>query len=129
MVEVARMERVLKSRQAKRFLQRVFSDYEIAACRASARPAQGFAARFAAKEAVSKALGAGFTRGVTPGSIVVRGGDRERPIIVLKDRALEFARSLGVSGIHTSLTHTRETACAFVTVESGDPDGNSVEVP
>ncbi len=124
-VEVGRLERVLRTPHARRFLERVFSADEIDVCEATARPAQSYAARFAAKEAVSKALGTGFTRGVTPRAIVVRGGERERPMVALKDRALEVARSQCVSRIHLSLTHTGETACAFVVAENADLTGKS----
>jgi holo-[acyl-carrier protein] synthase len=80
---------------------------------------QRYAARFAAKEALAKALGTGFSRGVTPGGIVISGGERERPRITLKDKALDLARSMNASTIHVSLSHTDESACAVVVVELG----------
>jgi len=119
LVEVDRMERTLKSPWAQSFVKRIFAREEIAVCEATAHPTQGYAARFAAKEALAKALGTGFSGGITPRGIVVRGGERERPTIALRDRALEVAQSLNVTEIHLSLTHTDETACAFVVVEKG----------
>ncbi len=117
LVEIARMERILSSRWAGRFVTRVFSRDEIALCSAMARSAEGFAARFAAKEAVAKALGTGFSRGVTPGSIHVIGTERSQPAIELTDAALKHANTMGAGHIHVSLSHTAVTACAFVVVE------------
>ncbi|MEW6113261.1 MAG: holo-ACP synthase [Thermodesulfobacteriota bacterium] len=116
-VDINRMERILESSRSRRFLERVFSAEEIRVCEASAHPAQGFAARFAAKEAMAKALGTGFTRGVTPARIMVQGGERSRPTIALTDQALAVARSMDVAQIHVSLTHTPQSACALVVVE------------
>jgi holo-[acyl-carrier protein] synthase len=118
LVPVARMERILRSRWAHRFISRVFSPEEIKACREAAVPAQSYAARFAAKEALAKALGTGFTRGVSPATVSVRGGERNRPEIVLVKEALKAAENMNISEIHVSLSHTAETACAFVVVES-----------
>lgn len=121
LVEVRRMERILKSPWAARFLRRIFSAAEVAVCEATAHPAQGYSARFAAKEATAKALGTGFSRGITPGVIVVRGGERERPSIALEGRARALAREMNVTRIHLSLSHTDRRACAFVVIEKGDP--------
>jgi len=117
LVNVVRMERVLTSRSADRFFSRVFSAEEVSSCRQSPRPAECFAARFAAKEAVVKALGTGFSRGISPGMILVRGGERTRPHIQLRGKAREIAASLHLTSIHVSLTHTPTDACAFVVAE------------
>lgn len=118
LVDVGRMRVVLTRRWAHRFIKRVFATEEIDACERSPHPAQCYAARFAAKEAVAKAFGTGFSRGITPAMMSVRGGERNRPEIKLTDRALQFAQSKKVSAIHVSLTHTGTEACAFVVVES-----------
>lgn len=112
------MERTLRRRWARRFVARVFSSEEIEVCEKAPAPAESFAARFAAKEAVAKALGTGFSRGTTPASIRVRGGERSRPEIELVGAALDVARSMNVRRIHVSLTHTATTASAFVIIES-----------
>jgi holo-[acyl-carrier protein] synthase len=119
LVDVERMHEVLTRRWAQRFITRVFSAEEIDACEASPNPAQCYSARFAAKEALVKAFGTGFSEGIVPGMIFVRGGERNRPEIHLKDKALQFAQSKKVSAIHVSLTHTATSACAFVVVETG----------
>lgn len=118
LVPVARMQRILRSRWADKFISRVFSSEEIKACREAAVPAQSYAARFAAKEALAKALGTGFTRGVSPATVSVRGGERNRPEIMLSKEALKLAKDMNIGDIHVSLSHTPETACAVVVVES-----------
>jgi holo-[acyl-carrier protein] synthase len=117
LVEVLRMQRILDRPWARRFIERVFCPEEIAVCDGAARPAEAYAARFAAKEAVVKALGTGFSKGITPAAIIVCGGERTRPTIRLQARALDLADSMNVSGIHVSLTHTTGSACAIVVVE------------
>lgn len=119
LVDIPRMERTLTGRWSRTFVSRVFSEEEIGACRRSSRPAEAFAARFAAKEALAKALGTGFSRGITPGKILVRGGERSQPSIELTGAALEVATSMNVTSIHVSLTHTGSAACAMVVVEGG----------
>ncbi len=117
LVEVPRMQRILERPWARRFVERVFCPEEIAVCDGAARPAEAYAARFAAKEAVAKALGTGFSRGITPAAIVVRGGERTRPTISLQAKALILAESMNVSDIHVSPTHTAGDACVMVVIE------------
>lgn len=119
-VDVDRMERTLHRRWAGRLISRVFSHEEIEVSEKSPAPAESFAVRFAAKEAVAKALGTGFSRGITPAGIRVLGGERTRPAIELSGAALDVAQSLNVGKIHVSLTHTTKTASAFVVIERAD---------
>jgi len=118
MVEVSRMDRTLKSPWAKKFFARVFSQEEVNACLRNTSPAQAFSTRFAAKEALAKALGTGFSRGVSPLNIVVHGGEKQPPKIELFGPAMIEAGSRGVCAIHVSLSHTSTTACAVVIVEA-----------
>ncbi|AFM22840.1 holo-ACP synthase [Desulfomonile tiedjei] len=118
LVPVARMKRVLRSRWADRFVSRVFLPEEIVHCKSAPDPAQSYAARFAAKEAMAKALGTGFTRGVGPGNILVAGSEASRPEIILTGRVSELAKDMQIRSIHVSLSHTQETAAAFVVVET-----------
>ena len=117
LVEVPRMQRILDRPWGGRFIARVFCPEEIAVCEEAAKPAEAYAARFAAKEAVVKALGTGFSRGVTPAAIVVCGGERTRPTIRLQAKALVLAESMNVSDVHVSLTHTAGAACAVAVIE------------
>jgi holo-[acyl-carrier protein] synthase len=82
-----------------------------------AHPVRFLAARFAAKEAASKALGTGFSAGVTLSSIEVEGGERGKPLLKLHGQAKIRADELGVTRYHVSLTHGRDVAAAVVVLE------------
>jgi len=117
LVELARVERVLK-RYGDRFLARVFTPAEILYCRG--RTAE-LAARFAAKEAVSKALGVGVRMiardGIHWQDVEVVGDPRGKPLVRLYGRAAERAGELGLTEWAISLSHTREHAIAFVVAQ------------
>ena len=83
------------------------------------------AARFAAKEAVFKALGTGWSFGVAWIEAEVLENEAGQPSIRLSGRAGEIARRMGADRIHLSMTHTAGMAGAFVVLEaSGTPDGS-----
>jgi len=113
-VEIARVERAL-ARFGDRFLERVFTPEEVLYCRA--RTAE-LAARFAAKEAVSKALGVGVRmmarNGVSWREVEVVGDRLGKPLVRLHGRAVARAAELGLTEWAVSLSHTREHAVAFV---------------
>lgn len=112
--EVDRVERLLE-KDRPRFLRRVFGDGESAYCSARRRPAVHFAARLAAKEAFLKAVGRGWSLGWRQVE-VVRGGSG-KPDLALTGRAAEVAARRGVTRIHLTLTHTRDSAVAVVILE------------
>lgn len=109
-VEIDRMEGILAKTPS--FAHRMFTDEERAYCEASARPATHFAARFAAREAVLKALGTGFAQGVRFKDVSVSRDDQGKPVAVLAGRALEIAQEQGIVEIALSLTHTAGLAVA-----------------
>jgi holo-[acyl-carrier protein] synthase len=117
LIEIARVERTL-SRHGDRFLERVFTRYEIAYCRG--RVAE-LAARFAAKEAVSKALGVGVRMiardGIDWQDVEVVGDLRGKPLVHLYGRAAQRAEELGLSEWTVSLSHAREHAIALVVAQ------------
>ncbi|WP_417134261.1 holo-ACP synthase [Rubneribacter badeniensis] len=117
-VEIARMRRILE--RTPRFRERVFSEDERAYCDATANPETHYATRFAAKEAVVKALGTGFSRGIDVRDIEVRRNAKGRPVVALHGRAREVARELGVRELPVSLsfTHTEAVACAMAITEN-----------
>jgi holo-[acyl-carrier protein] synthase len=112
-VEIDRFAAALERRP--RLAERCFTPAEAAYCRSRRFPPQHFAARFAAKEAVGKALGIGMTRWREVE--VVRG--RGAPTIALHGRYAARAEELGVDLVHVSLTHGRDSAVAFAVAESG----------
>lgn len=109
-VEIARMEGVLEKTPS--FARRVFTEEEQAYCEKSARPAVHYAARFAAREAVLKALGTGFSEGIGVRDVSVSRDSKGRPVAVLAGRAAEVAKVLGVVEVALSLSHTSELAVA-----------------
>ncbi|WP_072373363.1 holo-ACP synthase [Thermophilibacter mediterraneus] len=110
MLEIERMEQVMRRRP--NFVRRVFTEEERAYCDASARPAEHYAARFAAREAVLKALGTGFSGGVGLRDVSVTRDAAGRPQALLTGRAAQIARERGVREIALSISHTREVAVA-----------------
>ncbi|MGA2263680.1 MAG: holo-ACP synthase [Acidobacteriota bacterium] len=115
-VDIRRLRGALE-RQGDRFLKRVFTSVEQDYCRAHRDPAPSFAARFAAKEAVFKALGTGWAGGVTWLDAEVRREARGSPKLALSGKAEEISKALGVQAIHLSLSHSEETAVAMVILE------------
>ena len=118
MLEIARMERVIKRRPS--FLKRVFTDEERAYCDSCARPAEHYAARFAAREAVLKALGTGFSEGIGFKDVSVTNDEWGKPIAVLSGRAAEVAAKRGVQEVALSLSHTRDVAVANAVLVTED---------
>lgn len=110
MLEIDRMERVLARRP--NFARRVFTDEERAYCERCARPAEHYAARFAAREAVVKALGTGFADGVGYRDVSVGRDESGRPRALLSGRAAEVAREKGIREIALSISHTHDVAVA-----------------
>lgn len=110
MLEIARMEKVLARRP--NFATRVFTEEERAYCERMSRPAKHYAARFAAREAVLKALGTGFSRGIGFADVSVRNNEAGRPEAVLVGRAQEVAAEQGVLEVALSLSYTHDVAVA-----------------
>lgn len=114
LVEVPRVERML-ARYGERFLERVFTPGEVLYTRGRVPE---LAARFAAKEAVAKALGVGVRMlapdGVGWRDVEILGDHRGRPEVYLHGQAAERAQELGLTEWAISLSHTREYAVAFV---------------
>lgn len=111
LVEIAQMERIIK--QTPAFITRMFTEEERMYCEATARPAAHYACRFAAREAVLKALGAGFGQdGVGRFDVSVSKDANGRPAAVLSGGALNIAQKLGVLEVAISLSFTGELAVA-----------------
>jgi len=123
-VEVARLAAAV-ARRGDRFLARVFTRRELAEARGGRARYQGLAGRFAAKEAVLKALGTGL-RACRWHDVEVRRGAGGRPEVVLAGRLAERARAAGVERLHLSISHTRGHAVAVAVAEGwpGAPGGS-----
>ncbi|MRR13658.1 holo-ACP synthase [bacterium] len=108
-VEIDRMREALARRP--RMKERLFSEAERAYCEKRNKPEIHYAMRFAAKEAVLKALGTGFS-GMRFSDVEVLRDERGRPVPKLSGRAAEVAEASGVVEMHLSLSFTHATAVA-----------------
>jgi holo-[acyl-carrier protein] synthase len=114
-IEIARVRKVLE-RHPERFLQRVYTPEEVAFCRGRVPE---LAARFAAKEAVMKALGTG-ARGLAWREIEVLPNRRGKPLVYLHGAAKRRGDEIGLRGVDVSLTHSHELAIAAVVGAADD---------
>ncbi len=118
-VDVARFRRVLHRRPS--FVQRCFTEAERSDATGSSDEVQSLAARFAAKEAVMKALGTGIggfaLTDVEVRRTIGKGATRNAPYLNLHGRAAALAGAQGAGTFHLSLTHTDGVAIAFVVAE------------
>ncbi len=110
-VEIARIEGVI-ARQGERFLERVFTAEERAYCGGQREPARCYAARFAAKEAVSKAFGTGIGEQVGWLDLTVLRDAAGKPSLRLEGAAKAYAREVGVGEVLISLSHSEHYAVA-----------------
>jgi holo-[acyl-carrier protein] synthase len=107
LIEIDRIRRALE-KHGDAFKRRCFTDAERAYCDSKPNPPQHYAGRFAAKEAVGKALGSGVY--FTWLEIEVRG--RPKPGVHLSGRTAAWAQRVGAGAIELSMTHSRELAAA-----------------
>ena len=110
-IEVARVRGVVE-RQGERFLQRVYTEEERAYCYGRAHPFNHLAARFAAKEAVSKCFTVGIGAELGWKSASIYHGARSEPLVRLDEKGRELLRRLGATGVLVSLSHTDTVAMA-----------------
>ncbi|MCC8194554.1 MAG: holo-ACP synthase [Deltaproteobacteria bacterium] len=121
-VEISRVARAWE-RFEDRFARRILHPDELAwFMRLRSAKIQYLASRFAAKEAAVKALGTGFSAGISPADIAVKNLPAGNPDVRLYNRARDRFNDLGADRIHISLMHGRETVAAVVIVESTPPD-------
>ena len=115
--DVIEIARVQKAIEREAFVERVYAPSEIAYCRSRGKQAAAsFAARFAAKEAVLKALGTGL-RGGELQEIVITNDALGKPRVQLFCYHAQLAEQLGVKNIAISMSHSREMALAYVVME------------
>lgn len=116
LVEVARMEGLLE-RRGRRARRRLFTEAEREGGRDHPRPAEYYAARFAAKEAFLKALGTGRSAGIRWTELEVRQEDGGNPWLAARGEARRRLERLGAGRAHVSLSHDGGHAVAVVVLE------------
>jgi len=106
-VDIIEIERIKESieNHADHFLSRIFTPLEIEYCNKHANPAVHFAGRFAAKEAIAKALGSGFGKDLSWKDLEIQSDDKGKPIISYKHHT-----------IHLSISHCRTFAVAMAVI-------------
>jgi len=100
-------------RHGELFVGRVYTQLEIDYCRSRRMATQHFAGRWAAKEAVLKALGTGWRKGISWRDIEIRNGPGGRPQALLKGGAQEIAAKMGIRCMLVSISHCRSHATAY----------------
>jgi len=114
-VGIERVRRLLQ--RYPNFAPRIFTALEISHCESRADAAQSFAARFAAKEALMKAVGTGWDGKINWQDIEVRNDQRGKPELFVHAGCRALLEQLRVTHIHVSLSHEREYAIACVVLE------------
>jgi holo-[acyl-carrier protein] synthase len=119
-IDLAEVHRIREAieRHGRRFIERIYTEKEIAYVERKANKYERYAARFAAKEAGMKAVGTGWKRGVRWRDFEVTNLPSGRPTLQLHGEAAKFAESLGVRNIALSITHTAAQGMAIVILES-----------
>ncbi len=113
-VKIERMKTAVE-RWGRRFLERVFTEDEIAYCYGKSEPYLSFSVRFAAKEAFIKAIGSEVP--VSLRDIEVMSNPGGRPVLKVGGRIMSFFEEKAISRTHLSLSHEREFGVACVVVE------------
>ena len=107
-------------RHGELFLNRVYTAREIEYCSSRKAATQHYAGRWAAKEAVLKAMGTGWARGISWRDIEVRNDEGGRPLIALGGGAREVCESLAISEMLISISHCRSHATAYALASRND---------
>ena len=111
-VDLIEIDRIRRALERPGFRERCFTEEERSYCDSRARPAESYAARFAGKEAVGKALGCGVR--FTWKEIEIVG--RPKPDVRLSGRTAAYAERVQAGAIDLSMTHSREIAAAIAVV-------------
>ena len=114
LIEIVRIQRAIEKNP--HFMERVYTANEIAYCQRKKNVWQSFAARFAAKEAVSKALGTGIGP-VGLMEIEILNAENGQPKVVLHGKALQLAADRKIQRVHISLSHSEAYAMATAVLE------------
>jgi holo-[acyl-carrier protein] synthase len=115
-VECLRIAQMIE-RHGELFITRVFTDHEIEYCSARKAATQHYAGRWAAKEAVLKALGTGWRRGISWRDIEIRNDKSGAPTVKLRGGARDAMQQARIGRMHVTISHCRSFAVAYVVAE------------
>ena len=111
-IECLRIAQMIE-RHGELFITRVYTQTEIQYCQCRKQATQHFAGRWAAKEAILKALGTGWRRGISWRDIEIRNESGGRPVVALRGGARDIVESLGITQMLISISHCRSHATAY----------------
>jgi holo-[acyl-carrier protein] synthase len=109
--ECLRIARMIE-RHGELFINRVYTPEEIKYCQSRKQATQHYTGRWAAKEAILKALGTGWRKGISWRDIEVRNEPGGRPVVAVRGGVKEAVEQLGVAEIHVTISHCRSHATA-----------------
>ena len=115
-VECLRIAQMIE-RHGELFITRVYTDLEIEYCTTRKAATQHYAGRWAAKEAVLKALGTGWRRGIGWRDIEIRNDRSGAPTVLLRGGARDVMERAGIGSMHVTISHCRSYAVAYVVAE------------
>lgn len=118
-IECLRIAQMIE-RHGELFIARVYTPLEIQYCQSRKLATQHFAARWAGKEAVLKALGTGWRKGISWRDIEIRNDPGGRPSVEIRGGAADVVEQLGIIEMHISLSHCRSHATAYAVAEGAE---------
>lgn len=118
-IECLRIARMIE-RHGERFVSRVFTPLEIEYCASRRAATQHYAGRWAAKEAIMKALGTGWVRGVNWTDIEIHNEPGGKPTTAFRGGMRDLVASMGVTDVMLSISHCRTHAVAYATAVAED---------
>ncbi|MCS7160915.1 MAG: holo-ACP synthase [Gemmatales bacterium] len=126
-VECERIARMLQKHGAT-FLHRVYTEREIAYCQKRKRAVEHFAGRWAAKEAIFKALGTGWAKGMAWTDIEILPDAQGQPLVQVRAAVHDYMQRVGIEKIFVSISHCRRyaTACALALRATIADNGSAV---
>lgn len=122
-IECLRIAQMIE-RHGELFIQRVYTDTEIQYCQRRKAVTQHFAGRWAAKEAILKALGTGWIRGISWRDLEIVNEQGGKPVVSLHGGAKDVAHSMGIAEILISISHCRSHATALAIATGTPPEAS-----
>ena len=117
--ECLRIARMIE-RHGELFIDRVYTPEEVRYCQSRRQSTQHFTGRWAAKEAVLKALGTGWRRGISWRDVEIRNEPGGRPVVALRGGLRDLVQQLGVAELLVSISHCRSHATAYAIALGGE---------
>ena len=110
--ECLRIARMIE-RHGEMFINRVYTPEEVRYCQSRKQATQHFTGRWAAKEAILKALGTGWSQGITWRDVEIRNEPGGKPVVAVRGGAKEVVQQLGIAKLLVSISHCRTHATAY----------------